>query len=356
MLASTLTILVIIPDSGEKKKFVSFLEKAYSCIVLPLSKAKAFFESAHRSIDVVILDLEDSNSELVKMLISEMKDINVVPSLVVTSESKEIGNAVECLKYGASDYLVLPEQEDHMDWLIEKCASNLDVASTIEDIIRLQSELKGYVRRDSEKKLKCLITEDEVGLRTILGKVLGKYFEVFEAENGESAHAVLEQYPDMDLLILDIGLPDISGAELLPQLKAKVPNLAVVVLTAFKDLDLAIKCMKLGANDFINKPYRKEELLHRARKALQAEFIKELVPQHEKEIVEVSLSEKQKLDIVNHIARRKLVLEEPLLVLDIARFFPDILAKEPDINREISREEIEDGMLLLIESYRQNLQ
>ena len=352
MIINSLTILVVTSDSREEKKFVSSLNRAYTCIVQPISKAKEFFEVAHRSIDVVILDLDDSNGDVVKSLITDMKEFNVVPSLVVTSELKSVPLAVECLKVGASDYIVLPDQEEHFDWLIEKCVSNLDVSNTIEDIIRLQSELKNYVRPYSSKNLKCLITEDEPGLRLILSKVLGKYFDIYEAENGQAALDIMDANLDMDLLILDIGLPDISGVELLPKLKAKAPHMAAVVLTAFKDLELAIKCMKLGANDFINKPYRKDELLHRARKGLQSEFIKQMVPLHEKEIVEVSLSEKQRLDIVTHIARRKLILNEPLLVLDIARFFPDIAAREIDMNRVVTEEEIEDGILILLESFR----
>lgn len=101
---------------------------------------------------------------------------------------------------------------------------------------------------------KILVCDDEANVRTFLKDLLTlEGFAVVEAESGAAAlDSAGRDRPD--LCILDLMLPDCSGVELLPRLKAANPMLAVVVITALGTVDNAVLSMKAGAYDFITKP------------------------------------------------------------------------------------------------------
>lgn len=75
------------------------------------------------------------------------------------------------------------------------------------------------------------------------------------------------------LILLDIGLPDIDGLSLLPQIVDQYPDAAVVMLTGVADLRVALECMRKGATDYLSKPVQFEEIFHVARKALEKRWL-----------------------------------------------------------------------------------
>ncbi len=110
-------------------------------------------------------------------------------------------------------------------------------------------------------KLRIRIADDEELIRKSLVKLLrdedhdvdavGTAAEVLESVRRDPPH----------VLILDLRLPDGSGLDLLPRLKAMAPEIKVVVITAFGDLPTAVEAMRQGATDFLKKPYEMHELL-----------------------------------------------------------------------------------------------
>jgi len=117
-------------------------------------------------------------------------------------------------------------------------------------------------------KKKILICDDEANVRVFLRELLElEGYAVAEADSGGAAEeAVARERPE--LCILDLMLPDCSGAELLPRLKARNAQLAVVVITALGTVDNAVASMKAGAYDFITKPFDVETILISVRRAL----------------------------------------------------------------------------------------
>lgn len=120
-------------------------------------------------------------------------------------------------------------------------------------------------------KTKVVIIEDNPAARKLIHYQLSsKNYEVFaEADGANGIKAIENQNPD--LIILDVGLPDIDGFELCKTLKSveKTQNLPIIMLTArVEDCD-RIEGLKLGADDYITKPYNSEELDLRIKKLLR---------------------------------------------------------------------------------------
>jgi len=114
-----------------------------------------------------------------------------------------------------------------------------------------------------------LIVDDETGIRNILRRKLSQQgYQCKEAATAEKALDVLAASP-IDLVILDIRLPDKSGTELLPKIKAAYPDLAVVMATAVSKVDIATKCLRQGADDYICKPFKLEEVVLSVQRALE---------------------------------------------------------------------------------------
>ncbi len=104
--------------------------------------------------------------------------------------------------------------------------------------------------------LRILFVEDE----QILRETLGAYFDVYNtlrtAANLTEARSFLRSEPAFDLVLLDKGLPDGNGIELIADVRATSPNAAIVVLTGDDDFHAVATCLKAGADDYVVKSAR----------------------------------------------------------------------------------------------------
>ena len=138
--------------------------------------------------------------------------------------------------------------------------------------------------------MRILIVDDEEVLRDVLEAVLRREgFDVVMAATGEHALAILDEDDaiDIDLVILDIMLPGISGIDTLRALRIANPYLPVIVITAYSSIDGAIEAMKHGAFHYIPKPFKNEEVVLTVNKALEQRRLSK-----ENERLKAELSEK----------------------------------------------------------------
>ncbi|MGA9994587.1 MAG: sigma-54 dependent transcriptional regulator [Pyrinomonadaceae bacterium] len=116
---------------------------------------------------------------------------------------------------------------------------------------------------------KLLIVDDEPGIRQLLTLVFKREgHDVRVAENGRRALVMLREDPS-DLIVSDVKMPDMGGIELLTAARELLPDVAVVMMTAFATVDTAREAFKLGADDFIQKPFDVDELKLIVAKALE---------------------------------------------------------------------------------------
>ncbi len=119
-----------------------------------------------------------------------------------------------------------------------------------------------------DQQERILIVDDEPAARKLCNRILSK--EGYQCEEANSGERVLDRlnYKKTELVILDIRMPGKSGIELIPEIKAYHPNTAVIMVTAVVDIAIAVRCMKLGAEDYICKPFKTDELALTVERAL----------------------------------------------------------------------------------------
>jgi two-component system KDP operon response regulator KdpE len=116
--------------------------------------------------------------------------------------------------------------------------------------------------------LRVLVVDDEPPIRKLLRMGLSTQgYRVLEASNGKTALDMLAESPD--LVILDLGLPDVQGLDLLRTIRARNERVPIVVLSSRGDESAKVQALDLGADDYVTKPFGTEELLARMRAALR---------------------------------------------------------------------------------------
>lgn len=116
---------------------------------------------------------------------------------------------------------------------------------------------------------RVLVVDDEPAIRRFLRTSLtAEGYHVFEAEDGTSALEMLKRSP-MDVLVLDLGLPDIDGFDIIRRLRDGGSAMPIIVLSSRTDESGKVQALDLGADDYVTKPFGVDELLARLRAALR---------------------------------------------------------------------------------------
>ena len=128
----------------------------------------------------------------------------------------------------------------------------------------------------NDKKL-VLVVDDEDDIREILAETLaGLGFEYITASDGEEAIECLYQYHDIiDVVICDLKMPKVSGDQVIAYGTKHYPLIPIIILTGFAQLDMALDHMRLGAFDYMTKPFRVKELLLLLKRALEMRQLQE---------------------------------------------------------------------------------
>ncbi len=121
----------------------------------------------------------------------------------------------------------------------------------------------------SEDRKQVLVVDDEANMRRVLSEMVRREgCDVLTAEDGEAALAALRDH-HVDLVITDLRMPKLDGMGLLRQVLAAYPGLPVLMITAHGTVDNAVEALKMGAFDYLTKPFDKHEIQAVVRKALR---------------------------------------------------------------------------------------
>jgi DNA-binding NtrC family response regulator len=117
-------------------------------------------------------------------------------------------------------------------------------------------------------KGKILVIDDEGIVRTSCSRALSpEGYEVASAKNGSEALKLLEG-GEFDIVLTDLKMPDMDGIEILRKVKEKWPETEVIIITGYQTVDTAVKSIKLGAFDYIEKPFTPDTLIAAVTNAL----------------------------------------------------------------------------------------
>ena len=116
-------------------------------------------------------------------------------------------------------------------------------------------------------KTRILIADDEEGIRESLTLILGEDYDLVFATNGEEALTRLRR-ETFGVALLDIKMPKLDGMEVLQRLNGRRRTTPILMLTAYQSVELAQEAVKLGARDYLPKPFEREHILSAVRDAL----------------------------------------------------------------------------------------
>ncbi len=119
-----------------------------------------------------------------------------------------------------------------------------------------------------EERPNILVVDDEIGPRESLKVILKPYYNVYAVEKPTEAIAMLDQVP-VDLVTLDLKMPGMSGTKVLEKIKQRDPDIEAIIITGYGSMDTAVEGLRLGAFDYISKPFDVNHILTLIRRALQ---------------------------------------------------------------------------------------
>jgi len=161
-----------------------------------------------------------------------------------------------------------------------------------------------------EKVRSVLIVDDEVGARESFKMILKNDYEVFLAKDAEEAFLQIKVHSP-DVILLDIILPDLDGLKVLEKIKQNDPDIIVIMITATKTVKTAVEAMKLGAYDYVTKPFDIDELRLIITRSLSTKALEQEVKYRREEM-------DKSFDFGNIIGKSKLMKEIFKVVKQIA--------------------------------------
>jgi len=159
---------------------------------------------------------------------------------------------------------------------------------------------------------KILVVDDESIIRENLERILKEEnYAVSSVDNGTDALGILET-TDMDVVLLDLNLPDLSGLDVLRKAKVLDPELMVIVITGYASVDSAVEALKLGAYDYIKKPFKADVIKLIVRLAFEAQQLRKKVGSLERRVKQIPAQ----LNIIAESEEMRHILEQ---VTEVAR-------------------------------------
>ena len=256
--------LLIIEDNENSRKAMRILIGNGDVICLEAGTGKdalALYQQNH--IDCIILDIglpDMSGFDLIHKL-ENIKDHNIPPVIVYTGRELTKDENNELQKYAESIIIKGVRSEER---LLDETA--LFLHRTIGNLPRSKQLIINnlYDKEILFHAKKILLADDDMRNVFALSKILSERgMEIIKAENGKNALELLNAHPDIDLVLMDIMMPEMDGYEAMRQIRSqpRFKSLPVIALTAKAMKDDKQKCIDAGANDYITKPVEVERLL-----------------------------------------------------------------------------------------------
>ena len=119
------------------------------------------------------------------------------------------------------------------------------------------------------RQAQILVVDDEAAFRDVLCEILAKKGHTVRS-GGTAAEALLQlEKGNFDLMICDLRLPDMSGLDLLRKCRETTPQMHFIMISAYGDIETAVEAVKLGADDYLTKPFLFDDILLRIERLLE---------------------------------------------------------------------------------------
>ena len=232
-MAKKATILIV----DKEKILVDLLIRALSSPELSVIATTSADEGA-RLVDLHGPDLSviDASVQNGLPLVSSLSSGSFKPKIVAVVDSKEIRERVEAL---------------YVEMIVDRGSGWEALVAAIRAALPADLRILGQMGHSS-----ILICDDEDEIRAVLAEYLkGRGYAVSLAKHGREALDLLEKNPSIPIVLLDLSMPIMGGMDVLNQLMKREPHPSVIMMTAIADREIARQAMKIGAFDYILKPF-----------------------------------------------------------------------------------------------------
>ncbi len=247
---NTRAVLIVDDDKIIREQLRKELKRGYFEVFLAADGKTALETFSQQEIDIMILDVKLPDIDGLEVLakIKEKKpDCEVI--VITGSGTQEI--AITSLRRGAIDYIEKPIEMDELSVALGRAQEKL------------------AEREELSYKNRLLLIDDDKEIVKRLKKVLEKEgYEVIDACGAKDGLNIIENNK-IDVVITDIQMEDMDGIEVLQRAKRLYQDIEGIMVTGFKDQELAIRSLRAGAIDYIIKPVNLDELLFSIKKAIE---------------------------------------------------------------------------------------
>jgi len=280
--AKAQTILIMEDETSVAEGLQMILEDEGYEVDLAFTGRSAMDTLRKKGVDLLVADLRLPDMDGMEV-VREVKAKRPATKIIVITGYPSVSSAVDAMKLGVSDYLPKPFWGDDFKTAVENVFKE-GKEGTIKqepdrpEMTRARWDAEGE-DMDSEDltRPRILIMEDEPSLAEGLKMVLSEQgYRVSVADTGIRALGSLTG-KNFDLMVADLRLPDMDGMEVLRLIKETKPETEVIVITGYASVVSAVESMKLGALDYLPKPFTDDEFKSVVEKAIKVK--KEAVPE-----------------------------------------------------------------------------
>ena len=317
---SHLSVLIVDDEALNRDIFSTVLRKAGYLTHAIGSGEKTLELMNLEKFDVVLLDINMPNISGIQVL-EQLKSnpaTRDIPVMMVTAEHDN-ETVLHCIKLGAADYIKKPVEPSLLRSRIWRC---------LQKYLNLQENEPEAVEKSHHVQARILIVDDDEMLRTLLQqRLVAEEHVVLQAQNGNQALELLNTN-EIDLILLDVMMPELDGFQTLEKIKASEKNrhTPVIMCSADDSPDSIEKCLKTGADDYILKPFNAALLNARVQSCLLVDKKGAVKPSTQPNVP----------DVINDLADRLKNNEIKFPIM------PDIAIKLDNLMKENSEPSIAD--------------
>lgn len=268
----------------------------------------------------------------------------------------------------SADFHKIMNAAEHFTSLLDRIITTTESQADLRKLSLDSSEKQSIVKEalkslaESEKTIRheqkagtLLVVDDNEMNRDVLSRHLERQgHRVLVAENGEQALEMLAAQT-FDLMLLDIVMPEMNGYEVLQHVKQRgmLFDLPVIMISALDEMDSVVRCIEMGAEDFLTKPFNPILLKARISACLEKKRLREMAVEHLQDLVRMSEEmAKDKADFLRIMAHElKSPVSAAKMMADLLACYPGENPKIADISRKISARM--DQLLDLIKALRE---
>jgi len=239
------------------------------------SAAAALDRIASQNYDAIVTDIKMPGMDGLALLSEIRARQPDTPILIITGHA-EHALAVQALRGGANDFIQKPIDRDHFVASLRRAIQAHEQNRRARDrqaaLKRCASELEEIAEKLGGEQAHVLIVDDDPALLEALPEALRLRMGGVTVETADSAAAALDRMAarDYDAILADIKMPGMDGLALLSEIRRRQPDTPILMITGHGDYDLAVRALRGGAYDFIQKPIDREHVVASLHEAIRA--------------------------------------------------------------------------------------